>query len=428
MTLRWVPANPNETPGAEQDTVDAPTMAVQVGSADVLLGQLKKGSGQPSPNPGPSSPPDEDFMDAQDMEGSKALNEAAKRPPVPTVGRTGPVVDYTPGHPPSWHFKQLFRSEESGDEEESSGVFPTMKTLPAVAADPSLKSRPIPPRPQPRPAPVALAYSSSPHASRRAARERKRSSSPEAGSGGQGHKPDPAPTTGGGGGGRAPVSSTTAGAKAAAAPAASDPWFSSSSVRADEKAAAKASIAAARGTISGHHQRVGAPSTSDGDVFHMSRSEPSTDPFVASAAGAAAGARTTEQEEQGPRGGGKQAAASQGASQGASNGGQQQALHALEPLVNVASPTSQSSPRMERTMSFKAAAILGVPAPGDAGNKGTGRIGVGASEDGGSARNSPPRRALFRKALTGSLPFFKKEKVPPSPGSSLNVSVPVALV
>lgn len=464
MALRRVPVETETAPttheslGDKREATKKPGMAVEVGSAEVEFAL-----GQPSPKPAPSSPPDEDFMDAQDMEETKALKEA-KRPRVPPASRGGPVVNFTPGHPPSWHFKQLFGRSESKDEEEVSGVFPA---LPPVAptdqarADPPLKSRQTPPpRPTQNPPPVALAYSSSPYASRRSSRERRRSSSPDSLTAAvkttvesaKGNIPGAA-SAAGGGGGVAPtstVSSTTTGSgqAAEAAPTASvaAPWFSSSSGRAKEKTAALGGSAAA--STSELHQQAGtSASIADTDVFLSTRLMPSTDPMVAAAV--TAPSPTTgqkeqktilwnkvsapEQQQQQPQQ--KQAAASQEASNG-----QQAPAPELQPVdasADATPPAAQPSPPVERTMSLKAAAILGVTVP-DADNRGTATATsmpvatansalVTESEDGGG-RSSPPRRGSFSRALSGEMLGRwrgKKGKVLAPPRAGVNVSASV---
>lgn len=468
MALRWVPvksdtASTTKIPlGDTQEAVEEPVKAVEVGSADVGFAL-----GQPSPKPAPSSPPDEDFMDAQDMEESKALKEA-KRPPVPAASRGGPVVNFTPGHPPSWHFKQLFGRSERKDEEEVSGVFPALPSS-AVApvdqapADPSLKSRVTPPpRPVQNSPPVSLAYSSSPHASRRVWDSSRRSSSSSDSlvgaviasvDGRQGSKPD-STSAGGGGDGHAPASTVSSsltttgpsqGGEAAPAGSPSAPWFSSSSGRAGEEKAAAVS-AAARGTTSGQHQhqQLGSPSTFENDIFHSSRPVPSTDPLVAASAVAAAAAAVpaTEQKEPKPPLSSTAEQQQQAAeSHQETSNGQQQVPLTLETSADAASPSTQTSPPAERTMSLKAAAILGVTAPEDAGNSETAAaaaavaaadraLSVTESEGGDGGRSTPPRRGSLSRALSGSLPGDmlgrwrgKKGKVPASPRPSRSVSV-----
>lgn len=465
MALRWVPVKSDTVPtakeplGDEQKPAGDPMANIVVGSADVEFAL-----GQPSPKPAPSSPPDEDFMDAQDMEESKALKEA-KRPRVPAAARNGPVVNYTPGHPPSWHFKQLFGRSESKDEEEVSGVFPSLPPVtPAdqAPAEASLNSRPTPP---PRPAqnapPVALAYSSSPHASRRGSRETRKSKSTDSLSAAVKASVDGSRQDSGSTAGRAPastVSSTTAvpGNEAQAAPAASAaaPWFSSSSGRADEAQAA----ASARGTMPGQQQQAGTSGSAESNVFHSTGSVSPADALVASAVTAAAAAAPTMEKKENktsslwskgsaPEQQQQQAAAemSQMSQAAKSNGRQKEAPPpALEAPADAASPAAQTSSPGERTMSLKAAAILGVTASEDAGNDGAAAAAAVAaadralsatgSEGGGGGRTSPPRRGSFSKALSGSLPGemlgrwrSRKGKIPasPRPGRNGNVSCPL---
>ena len=465
MALRWVPVKTDTAPttantvGDEQKAAKEPVATVEVGSADVEFAL-----GQPSPKPAPSSPQDEDFMDAQDMEESKDAKDTKRPRVLPGAGRSGPVVNYTPGHPPSWHFKQLFGKSEIKDEEEVSGVFPALTPVGAggfgAPADPSLKSRQTPPtRPAQNSPPVALAYSSSPLASRRIARERRKStsgndslaaavkkfegsrakSSKSSFSSSSSSSTAPAstvssskPSTTG------PSSDDQARASPAAAAASSAaPWFSSSSGRPNASGAA---AAATGGTTSGQPQQAGSPNTTtDSDVFHSTGSAPSTETF-ATAFGVTAAAAAIERKEQQASRWRKDASTPERQQQqqqaaerpeDPSANGQQPTPTALKTSADAAAaaaPASQASPAPERTMSLKAAAILGVTVPDDA-SKDTTAVSARAlsqtgSEGGGgssSVRSSTPKRGSFSKAFSASLFRSKKGKIPASPHHGSNV-------
>ncbi|CAB1117929.1 unnamed protein product [Ectocarpus sp. CCAP 1310/34] len=152
--------------GVEGDSEQDSPVGLQVGSGDVELAL-----GHPSLKPSlESTSPAPDTIEEFKTQGGDSTVHRDARPTAtmtPTRARAGPVVNFTPGRPPSFHFKQLFGQAESNDEKESSGVFPTL----------AARSTP-PPRPVHSPPSVALAYTS-PYSSRRGSRERRRIASQE---------------------------------------------------------------------------------------------------------------------------------------------------------------------------------------------------------------------------------------------------------
>ncbi|CAM9604058.1 unnamed protein product, partial [Ectocarpus sp. 13 AM-2016] len=166
--VKVVPAKESDASGSglEGDSEQDLPVGLQVGSGDVELAL-----GQPSLKPSlESTSPAPDTIQEFKTQGGDSTVHRDARPTAtmtPTRTRASPVVNFTPGRPPSFHFKQLFGQAESNDEKESSGVFPTL----------AARSTP-PPRPVHSPPSVALAYAS-PYSSRRTSRESRRTASQE---------------------------------------------------------------------------------------------------------------------------------------------------------------------------------------------------------------------------------------------------------